>query len=71
MEKSLIERINELARKARQTSLTVDEKAEQQALREEYLKQFRINMRKTLESVTIVDQSENTLIKSKKNEKLN
>ena len=41
MEKTKIERINELARRAREGALTEEELAEQKALREEYLAAFR------------------------------
>ena len=45
MEKSKIERINELARLAKERELTEEEKAEQQALRQEYLAEFRRSLR--------------------------
>lgn len=41
MEKSKIDRINELGRLMRERPLTEEEKNEQQALRAEYLAEFR------------------------------
>lgn len=70
MDKVKLNRINELARKSKNTELNADEKAEQQALREEYLTQFRSNLRKTLDNVTVVDEKGNVLIKSKNNNNL-
>ena len=45
MEKSNIDRINELARLSKERELTEEEKAEQQALRQEYLMEFRRSLR--------------------------
>lgn len=45
MEKSKIERINELGRIAKERELTEEEKAERAALREEYIKEFRRALR--------------------------
>ena len=53
MEHALIERINELARKSRSEGLTAEEKAEQQALRSQYLKEFRQGMEAMLEGVRL------------------
>ncbi|OMP66871.1 DUF896 domain-containing protein [Domibacillus epiphyticus] len=50
-----IARINELAKKAKETSLTDAELKEQAALRKEYLATFRSSMRQTVESVRIFD----------------
>ena len=41
MEKAKVERINELGRLSKERELTDEEKKEQKALREEYLKEFR------------------------------
>ena len=45
MEKNKIDRINELARLAKERELTDEEKAEQQVLRAEYLAEFRRSLR--------------------------
>lgn len=45
MDKQKIDRINELARLAKQRNLNEEEKAEQKALREEYLAYVRSELR--------------------------
>ena len=45
MEKSKIDRINELGRLSKQRELTEEEKAEQKALREECLAEVRAQLR--------------------------
>lgn len=50
MDAKLIERINELARLAKQRPLTEEETQERARLRAEYLIQFRENTRRTLEN---------------------
>ena len=45
MEKSKIDRINELARISKERELTEEEKKEQQELRQEYLAEFRRSLR--------------------------
>ena len=45
MEQSKVDRINELARLAKQRELTEEEKAEQMTLRREYLEEFRRQLR--------------------------
>ncbi len=53
MNKQSIDRINELARKAKTAGLTEEEKAEQQRLRAEYIKAYRESLRQTLDSMVI------------------
>ena len=56
MTKEKIDRINELAHKAKQAGLTEEEKAEQQALRQEYVQSIRADLRQTLDRVRIVEK---------------
>jgi uncharacterized protein YnzC (UPF0291/DUF896 family) len=56
MDNVKIGRINELARKSKTTGLTEAEKAEQAALRAEYIEAFKANLRATLDSIEIVDE---------------
>jgi uncharacterized protein YnzC (UPF0291/DUF896 family) len=49
-----LERINELAKKAREVGLTPEETAEQARLRKEYLAAFRKNMEAQLENTYLV-----------------
>jgi len=53
MEKHQIDRINELARKKKTVGLTADELKEQEALRKQYIREFREGMRATLDQVYI------------------
>ena len=53
MEQYKIDRINALARKAKVEPLTEEEKAEQKALREEYLAGVRASLRGTLDNTVI------------------
>lgn len=55
LDKAKIDRINELAKKARTTGLTDEETAERDVLRKEYLAAIRENFRQTLDSIEIVD----------------
>jgi len=53
MEQKKIDRINELAKLAKQRELTAQEQAERAALREEYIAAFRGNLEAQLKSITI------------------
>jgi len=54
-----LNRINELARKAKSEGLTEAEKEEQQRLRNEYLAAFRANVIAQLDNTYIVDENGN------------
>ncbi len=71
MEQAKLDRINELARKSKVEDLTEEEKLEQKALREEYIKEFRLSMRGILNNTTIVSpggSKERLSERSKKND---
>ena len=51
MEKEQIARINELARKKKTVGLTEGELREQEALRRQYITEFRESVRSTLDNV--------------------
>ncbi|GAA0129494.1 DUF896 domain-containing protein [Bacillus velezensis] len=63
--KEKIARINELAQKAKSNTITDEEKAEQQNLRQEYLKGFRSSMKNTLKSVKVIDPEGNDVTPEK------
>mgnify|MGYP003305998723 CR=1 FL=1 len=50
-----LERINELAKKAKTVGLTDEEKVEQKKLREEYIGEFKASLRGMLENTYIQD----------------
>ena len=68
MERSKIDRINELARKSKEMPLTDEEKAEQAALRQEYILEFRASFGATLDNTVIQypDGSRKSLRKDQK-----
>lgn len=53
MTEEKIERINVLARKAKAEGLTDEERAEQQALRREFIDDFKRNLRGQLDNISI------------------
>ena len=59
MEKAKMERINELARKAKAGPLTPEEIQERDALRSEYVAEIRNNLRAQLDNTYIVDEQGN------------
>ena len=53
MEKEKLDRINFLARKSKESALTEEEKAEQAALRAEYIAEFRASFGGILDNTVI------------------
>lgn len=51
-----IKRINELARKSRESGLTEEEKEEQQRLRQKYIHAFRASLESTLDTVYVEEE---------------
>ena len=69
MEDKKIQRINELARHSRERELTPEEKAEQKALREEYIAAFRSNLKAQLDATVVVrPDGSRTPLKQRKTE---
>ena len=54
-----ISRINELSRKAKTVGLTEEEKAEQQALRKEYIAEWKLGLQQTLDNTYVIDKEGN------------
>lgn len=55
IDQALIKRINELARKKKESGLTEAEVQEQQQLRAQYIAAFRKSFRAQLDAIEIVD----------------
>lgn len=55
MEQQKLKRINALAKKAKAEGLTEAEKAEQKVLREEYVAQYRANLKAQLDNTTVLN----------------
>ena len=68
MEQKKLNRISELSRKSRAEGLTETEKAEQQALRAEYIAAFRKNLKSQLDNIELIrpDGSRESLKEKKK-----
>ena len=66
MEKEKVARINELARKSKETPLTPDELAEQKALRDEYIAEIRASFGGMLDN-TVIQRPDGTKERLKKN----
>ena len=68
MENSKLNRINELARIARERQLSQDELAERDALRKEYISEWRLGAEQVLENTYIIgpDGKKRKLKKKKK-----
>ncbi len=65
MEQKKVDRINELARLAKQRKLTEEERAEQAALRAEYIRDFRASFGSILDN-TVIQRPDGTRKKLKK-----
>ncbi len=59
MKSELIDRINQLARKAKSEGLTPEELEEQKQLRDQYRMEFRRNLTSQLENTYIMDEKGN------------
>lgn len=57
MDKNLLNRINELAKKKREHGLTTDEQAEQKKLYKIYLGEIRTQFDKTLDNVSVKEKN--------------
>lgn len=66
MDQNKIQRINELAKKAKTSSLTDEECAEREILRKEYLESVRSNFRATLDSIEFTDGKNTNASNAKK-----
>jgi uncharacterized protein YnzC (UPF0291/DUF896 family) len=58
LSKEKLDRLNFLARKKKAEGLNEEETAEQQELRQEYLKNFKDSFRRQLDNIEIVDPEE-------------
>ncbi len=68
MEKEKLNRINELAKKSKETTLTEEEKQEQAALRQEYINEIRLSFGAMLDN-TVIEYPDGTRKSLKKEEK--
>lgn len=66
MEQSKIDRINELARKAKTVGLTEAEQTERAALRKEYINSVVGNLKSNLDNIYFVDEKGNKTKLAKK-----
>jgi uncharacterized protein YnzC (UPF0291/DUF896 family) len=58
-----VQRINYLARKAKEQGLTEEEKEEQQRLRQEYIAAVKRNLEAQLGNIKFVDEKDNKKVK--------
>ena len=66
MEKEKIDRINELAKKQKEGTLTEEEIAEQKSLRQEYIDEYKRNLISQLDNTYVMDEKVNkTKLKKK------
>ena len=55
MEQKKLDRINELAKKAKESGLTADESAEREILRKEYIAEWKANLTEQLDNTYIIE----------------
>nr|WP_090887798.1 DUF896 domain-containing protein [Evansella caseinilytica] len=65
LNKEKIQRINELAAKAKKEGLSLKEQKEQRDLREEYIKNIRRSFKNQLKSIKVVDEEGNDVTPEK------
>ncbi|MFC4387541.1 DUF896 domain-containing protein [Gracilibacillus marinus] len=65
LSKDKINRINELANKAKTSELTAEEKEEQQQLRQAYLKNVRKSFKNHMKGMTVIDPNGNDVTPDK------
>ncbi len=65
MKQEKIDRINQLARKAKAEGLSKQEKEEQAKLRQEYISEYRESLRAHLHSIKVVDEKGNDVTPAK------
>ncbi|KXT75460.1 DUF896 family protein [Streptococcus sp. DD12] len=65
MDEKKIARINELAKKKKETGLTEKEAQEQAELRKEYIEGYRRSMRSHIEGIKVVDEDGNDITPEK------
>ncbi len=68
MEKEKLNRINELAKKSKETELTEEEKKEQAVLRQEYINEIRLSFGAMLDN-TVIQYPDGTRKPLKKEDK--
>lgn len=70
MDQKKIDRINELAKKAKTEGLSPEETAEREILRREYIAGFRNSLLSQLDNTYIVDENGNKIKVKRKDERL-
>ena len=65
LEASKMNRLNQLAKKKKEGTLTEEEQKEQEVLRQEYLAIFRKGARQTIENMTVIDPEGNDVTPDK------
>lgn len=64
-QETLLAKINDLAKKAKEGTITKEEEKEQQALRKEYLENFRSGFKSQIENMRVFDKKGNEVTPEK------